>query len=252
MYRGGRAPQHVTHVLIDKSVDEIEDDAFKNCQRLVKVETHDGIRKVGKNAFYRCTSLPKINLKSAIEIGEEAFCVCVNLADVEFGDELETIGGYAFAYCYCLNHLKLPSVISIGRSAFEECALIDIKLSERLETIGESAFLDCEQLQRIVIPLKRDLFESDWLQEYTQFQECEQLTTVDLVGGIHKTVVSLHMESWRTEMIAEINRINEILPDTSSYIKSDEILQWMESVLDEIVNYKTEHYRYVKEGITLL
>ncbi len=44
VYRGGRAPQHVTHVIIDLSVDEIEDNAFFNCQHLVKVETHDGIR----------------------------------------------------------------------------------------------------------------------------------------------------------------------------------------------------------------
>ena len=51
VYRGGRAPQHVTHVIIDKSIDEIENYAFSEYVRLVKVETHDGIRRVRAKAF---------------------------------------------------------------------------------------------------------------------------------------------------------------------------------------------------------
>ena len=71
VYRGGRAPQHVTHVRIDdESVDEIEENAFQYCKRLVQVETHDGIRKIGREAFYYCTSLRRINLKSAVEIDD--------------------------------------------------------------------------------------------------------------------------------------------------------------------------------------
>ncbi len=254
VYRGGRAPQHVTHVLIDKSVDDIEDDAFYNCERLVKVETHDGIRKVGRMAFRNCTSLSQINLKSVIEIDEWAFCWCKNLVDVEFGDELETIGYRAFSYCVSLKHLKFPSVVTIGSHAFSGCeAMTDIELSERLETIEGFAFSLCKCLRRIAIPLKRDLFPFDGdMRMYTQFRECDQLVTVELVGGIDKTVASLHMESWRTQMIAEFNRINEVLPNTSTTQKTNVLRQWMESALDEMDRYKTEHCRYVKEGITLL
>ena len=89
-------------------------------------------------------------------------------------------------------------------------------------------------------------------QEYNQFNGCEQLATVDLVGGIHKTIASLHMESMRTEMITEINRINQVLPNTRSRQKSDVVRQWMESLLDKMDHYKAEHYRYVTEGTTLL
>ena len=35
VYRGGRAPRHVTHVLIDESVEVIEVDAFGDCLHLV-------------------------------------------------------------------------------------------------------------------------------------------------------------------------------------------------------------------------
>ena len=94
IYRGWPAPLHVnTHARIDKSVEVIEVYAFNNCEHLVQVETHDGIREVGGMAFFNCKLLRSINLKSAVEIGTSAFCRCGNLTDVEFGDKLETIGG---------------------------------------------------------------------------------------------------------------------------------------------------------------
>ncbi|KAK1738527.1 leucine-rich repeat domain-containing protein [Skeletonema marinoi] len=254
VYRGGRAPRHVTHVRIDKSVEVIEDNAFDGCEHLVQVETHDGIRRIGGRAFNNCESLRWINLKHVAEIGEYAFCECDNLECAEFGDKLEIIENDAFADCISLKHLKLPSIIVIGNYVFYNCSSLRyIELSGRLETIEAHAFEDCDRLERIAIPLKRDLIEyDDLLNEYNQFNHCFQLTKVDLVGGIHKTVASLHMESWRSEMEEEINRINQVLPNTPFYDKTDEIRQWMDAVLDKMDHYKAEHYRYVKEGMTLL
>ena len=256
IYRGGHAPEHITHARIDESVDEIiEEWAFNGCQNcLERVDTHDGLRKIAKKAFWACVRLPWINLKSVVEIDEGAFFYCENLESVEFGDRLETIGEFAFARCTSLLHLKLPSVITIGPAAFFNCTkLTDVELSERVETIGAGAFHFCLRLQRIAIPLKRDLFEYDDDEEaYSQFYNCSQLKTVDLVGGIHETVASLHMESWRVEMISEINRINQVLPSTPCTGKANAIRQWMESVMDKMDHYKAEHCIYVKEGITLL
>jgi len=255
VYRGGRAPRNVTHVRIDKSVEVIEHSAFDGCAHLVQVDTHDGIRKVGNMAFHRCRSLRSIDLRSAVEIGDGAFGGCENLVDVKFGDKLETIGIYAFEACRSLECLKLPSIITVKSGAFMYCkALSSIEFSERLETIEPGAFLSCERLRHITIPLKRDLLTLDpILRTYTHFNYCDQLTTVDLVGGTHnKTVASLHMESWRTEMIAEINRINQDLPNIDRQQKTEEIKQWMYSVIDKMDHYKTEHHRYVKEAITLL
>eukprot|EP00985_Skeletonema_marinoi_P008344 scaffold3762_cov103-Skeletonema_marinoi.AAC.5 len=255
VYRGGRAPLNVTHVRIDKSVEVIEDSAFDGCARLVQVETHDGIRIVGKKAFYYCISLRSIVLRSVVGIGSQAFQGCKNLTDVKFGDKLETIGIYAFDGCRSLQRLKLPSIITVTAGAFVYCkALSSIEFSERLETIESHAFSGCDRIQRIAIPLKRGLFPFDpRRQEYNQFNYCDQITTVDLVGGAHtKTIASLHMECWRTEMNAEINRINQVLPDIDRQQKTDEIKQWMDSVIDKIDHYKAEHHRYVKEGVTLL
>ena len=253
IYRGGRAPQHITHALIDTSVDEIEDMAFHNCRQLLRVDTHDGLRKIGKKAFCRCVSLRRINLKSVVEIDQRAFFYCRNLEMIEFGDRLETIGESAFSKC-ALRHLNLPSIITIGSYAFSCCELVtDLEFSERLQRIGADAFQFCFPLRRIAIPLKRDLFEySDNDEKYNQFDECYRLITVDLVGGIHKTVASLYMESWRVEMFTKINRINQVLPNTPVADKTNSIQQWMETVLDKMEHYKAEHVRYVKEGISLL
>jgi len=223
----------------------------------MQVETHDGIRRVDKYAFHKCKSLRRINLRSAVEIGVMAFYECENLKVAEFGDKLEIIELGAFYECSSPKYLKLPSITTIETAAFWMCsALTDIEFSERLETIGGRAFRSCECLQRIAIPLKRNLFplfvRHDHNQIYGQFDGCDQLKTIDLVGGIHKTVASLHMESWRTEMNTEIDRINQVLPTTPTNEKSDEIRQWTGTVIDKMDFYKAEHYRYVKEAITLL
>ena len=253
--RGRRARWNVAHARIDESVDEIEDSTFYNCERLLTVNTHDGIRRVEKWAFGGCVSLRRINLKYAVEIDEYAFDDCKNLESVEFGDRLETIGNGAFSGCNFLPHLKLPSIITIGASAFSNCKrLTDVELSEQLESIGTSAFWKCERLRCIALPLKRDMFEfNQYMQKYNQFEHCERLTTVDLVGQAHTlTVASLHMESWRSEMKEEINRINQVLPNTLADEKTNEIQRWMDSVMDKMDHYKAEHFSYVKEGITLL
>ncbi len=155
------------------------------------------------------------------------------MADVEFEDQLETIGNNASDGCSSLEHLKLPSIVTIGISSFHYCnRLIDIELSERLETIDTAAFCGCERLRRIAIPMKRDLFAFHYIyNRYTQFDYCEQLTTIDLVGRIHKTVDSLHMESWRVEMHGEINRINHVLPNTTIHRKTTAIRQWIGSTM---------------------
>eukprot|EP00985_Skeletonema_marinoi_P016745 scaffold9036_cov71-Skeletonema_marinoi.AAC.2 len=257
IYMGGEqvVPEDVTHVRIDKSVEVIEDFAFEDCEHLVQVETHDGIRKVGQWTFNECESLRSIDLRSVGEIGEGAFWDCENLTDVQFGNKLETIGKWAFAQCTSLECLKLTSVITVKLSAFQSCkALTSIEFSERLKTIEPCAFEYCYRLQRIAIPLKRDLFSIDpTYRTYNQFIGCDLLTTVDLVGGAHnKTIASLHMESWRTEMIEEINRINQFLPNTPAEVQAAAIKQWMDSVIDKMDHYKAEHHRYVKEAVTLL
>jgi hypothetical protein len=121
-----------------------------------------------------------------------------------------------------------------------------VKFSEDLETIENEAFDECPHLRRIAIPLKIDLL-------YLHvFYGCDNLSQVDIVGGVHKTISSLLLDSWRNEMNNEIGSINRDLPNTPGYRKTSVIGQWMETVIRRIEHYKSEHYILLKEFTTLL
>eukprot|EP00985_Skeletonema_marinoi_P022476 scaffold14366_cov128-Skeletonema_marinoi.AAC.1 len=51
-------------------------------------------------------------------------------------------------------------------------------------------------------------------------------------------------------MKEEINRINQVLPNTPE--KTAAIIQWVDSVIDKMDHHKAAHHRYVKQALTLL
>ena len=257
VYLGGdqEVPMHTTHAIIDPSVNIVRRWAFANRQQLMSVIFHDGVEIIEEYAFACCESLPSIKLLGVREIQERAFSNCYDLSGVEFGDRLETIGQYAFFNC-SLRSIKIPTVGDIEDSAFGHCRkLTEAEFGIDLERIGCHSFYNCPNLQRIAIPLKDNLFSLDpYDQRYDQFGECDSLTTVDIVGaeGIHKTISSLLLESWKDEMNQEINRINRELPDTPADEKTDLIRLWIRSVINRMERYKAEHSRLLKEHMTQL
>jgi len=255
VYLGGEqeVPDDVRRIVIDRSVKIIPDRAFDERRRLISVEMHDGVEIVGRWAFSRCHSLSKIKLLGVREVERGAFHTCVSL-NVEFGDKLEIIRSGAFGFGPSLQKIKLPSVRTVEEGAFGACRqLTDVEFGCNLETIQYHAFHSCPLLRRIAIPLKDDIFPLDpTYHQSTPFVHCRNLITVDLVGGIHKTISSLLLESWQTEIIAEIDRINQDLPSTGHLEKTDAIRGWIRTVIDRMEHYKAEHYRLLKEDMTLL
>ena len=189
-------------------------------------------------------------MPGVIEIEQYAFYSCTALTDVEFGKKLEIIGRSAFCDCRSLRSVKMPSVRMIEQHAFGYCKqLTDMELPV-VERIGVGAFHCCPRLQRIAIPLKDSMFPLDAFdQRCTQFDTCGNLSTVDLVGGIHNTISSFLLESWRDEMDQEIGRINRVLPYTPRE-KADTIRQWIVSVINRMEHYKSQHNQLLKENMT--
>eukprot|EP00986_Skeletonema_menzelii_P010370 scaffold5047_cov127-Skeletonema_menzelii.AAC.14 len=257
VYLGGdqEVPDGVTHAIIHPSVKIVPRRAFYYRQQLVSVIFHDGVEIIEQDAFSGCKSLRGIKLLGVREIGAGAFKYCNALSDVEFGDEIETIGADAFLCCPSLRSIKMPSVRTIQQFAFGRCSqLNDVEFGIDLETISYYSFYNCN-LQRIVIPLKDNLFPlSANEQRYNQFDYCSNLTTVDLVGveGMHNTISSLLLESWKDEMNGEIDRINQELPNNPQNEKTGLIHQWIRSVMDRMEHYKAEHNRLLKEHMTQL
>ena len=259
VYLGGdqEVPGGVTHAIIDPSVKTVQRRAFYSRRRLVSVIFHDGVEIIEEGAFGYCSSLSgRIKLLGVREIGDRAFSNCYALSDAEFGNNLETIGMDAFEWCRSLRSVEMPSVRTIDIWAFSDCEqLLDVEFGVNLERIGGNTFYNCRKLQRITIPLKSGLFSFDYEENrYTQFDNCDNLTVVDLVGaeGIHKTISSLLLENWRDEMNVEIDRINRELPSTDSVEKTNTIRLWIRSVIDTMDRYKAEHNRLLKDHMTQL
>ena len=179
--------------------------------------------------------------------GHAFYYNCRGLTDVEFGDKLETLERSAFSHCAALKKIRMPSVRTIGEHAFANCyKLSDVEFGETLRTLQLFAFSHCDKLKRIALPLKGNMIDD------LVFDYCPKLKTVDLVGGIHRTIASLHLESWRNKMTGEINRINQVLPTLIYGQKTEEIQQWMRKVIHHLNQYKEEHRKLLKDATTLL
>ncbi len=248
VYTGGdqEVPRGVRRARIHKSIKIIPSRAFVNRENLVYVEFHDEIEIIEVSAFHGCTSLRGcIKLLGVKIIRKSAFHDCIALTGV-VGDKLERIEVFSFYRCISLRNIKMTSVRTIGVWAFTYCSeLSDLDFGEDLETIQAAAFENCHKLKRIVLPLKGNMFTG------CAFGNCSKLTAVDLVGEIHNNVASLHLEEWRSEMMDEINRINQVLPNTDVQ-KSRAIQQWIRSVIQRLNQYKSKHHTILKEATTLL
>jgi hypothetical protein len=249
VYMGGdqEVPERVRRARIHISVKIITRRAFYHRRHLISVELHDGIEIIEEEAFVGCEILSgSIKLLGIRIIKANAFAA-TDLTDVEFGDKLHTIEEEAFYNCTELITITMPSVRTIGKWAFYNCLeLTDLELPEELEIVEEGAFHTCKNLQRITLPLKDDMIEA------IAFNLCFDLTSVELAGGIHKTVASLHLDSWRNEMTGEINRINQILFNSHALYQTRAIQQWMGSVIRQLNHCKAEHKILLKEATTLL
>jgi hypothetical protein len=248
VYMGGgqSVPRDVKRVRIAENVDTILAETFQGCEELIEVEGHKRLRKIEQWAFNRCRRLRRVTeMTGVIEIEDYAFSGCYALSEIEF-DRLEIIVAGAFYLCKSLRSISMPCVRRVGAYAFDKCDLLtDVVFGLDLERIEEYAF-HASSLRRIVIPLKDNLDI-----DYTAFGGCNDLSNVDnLDGGLHKTISSLHMKSWRDEMEEEIDRINQTLPNTQA--KTQAILEWIEVVHSRMEHYQTEHQILLKEAMTLL
>ncbi len=250
VYTGGEqeVPRDVKRVRIAENVDTILAMTFDDCRQLIEVEGHDKLRKIEQYAFYRCICLKRVTkMQGVIEIECYAFYGCFALSEFDF-DKLEIFGEGAFIDCKSLRSINMTSIRRVGNNAFQRCeALIDAVFGEKLERIVGGVFLSCTAMRRIAIPLKDNLIIHNLAFNFTN------LSRVDVVvGEIHKTISSLHLESWRNEMQEEVDRINQTLPNTHSFEKARAIQQWITRVFRRMEHYKSEHKTLLKEAMTLL
>ena len=92
------------------TVDEITDNAFRNCPELTSVNVSPIIKKIGDFAFYNCPKLALLYFYTFTVSREKSGVEC---------PQIKEIGSNAFANCSSLKSLALPNhVESIGDNAF--------------------------------------------------------------------------------------------------------------------------------------
>ena len=141
--------------IVPDSVTEIGYSAFYRCTSLSKVQLPNGLTKIGGSVFAYCKSLKELTIPDGVtEIGSSAFDNCTSLSKVKLSNSLTKIGYSAFRGCKNLTEITIPdSVTQIEGSAFSGCtSLSKVKLSNGLTKIGNSAFHDCKSLAEITIP----------------------------------------------------------------------------------------------------
>ena len=96
----------------DKPITMIGDEAFKRITNntpsnwMTSVSLPDGVKSIGKYAFYQCFSLTSITIPNTVEsIGEYAFSSCQAATSVTIGSGVTSIASGAFYGCWELNEI---------------------------------------------------------------------------------------------------------------------------------------------------
>ncbi len=140
---------------------------FKEVAGLTKITIPDTVRRVGKQAFYKCESLREVIFNNGT-LGED-----------DLGLVIEDS---AFAQCGALTTLTLPNTLySLGVAVFQNCYRLDnVQLPDNLTMIGDKAFQNCSELSSINIPKNVILLQRDDKGYLRIFQGCGRLAEVNV------------------------------------------------------------------------
>ena len=117
--------------LIPSGVVELGDHCFSGCRLLNTVDLPPGLKTIGYCAFSNCKSLENVNfheLKVLRSLGARAFFGCSALTRIELKSQLlKAIETHAFDGCEGLKKLYLPSSVeAIESDAFLNCRSLSV------------------------------------------------------------------------------------------------------------------------------
>eukprot|EP00980_Cylindrotheca_fusiformis_P016384 scaffold4883_cov61-Cylindrotheca_fusiformis.AAC.1 len=161
---------------IPSTVRVIDAKAFFGCMLLARLGLKEGLKRIGRFAFYKCNSLTEVEIPSTVNvIDDQAFENCNGLARLGLNEGLERIGKRAFMWCRSLTEVEIPSSVNvIDDWAFFQCtSLARLALNEGLEEIGSSAF-ECNSLSHVRIPRNVNSIATD------AFVQCRSLISIEL------------------------------------------------------------------------
>lgn len=177
MTRTKELRKQVTSVVIPEGIKKIGKAAFYKCSNLADIVLPEGVKKIEDAAFYGCSNLTRIVIPDSVtQMGERTFYECTSLAEITLPKRLTSIGAQAFYRCKALTGITLPKgTATIGKEAFKQCeSLAAVTFSDGLKRIEEGAFSGCTCLTDIVLPEGLTVIEN------TAFSGCSGATQIIL------------------------------------------------------------------------
>ena len=184
---------NIEELVLGEGVETIEENAFRNNEKLTTIVLPSTLTVVGDEAFSGCSSLTNATINCK-EIGNWLAGLTA-LKTVVVGDKTETILQAAFADCPVLESVTLgKSVTTIGQSAFSGCEeLVSINIPQGLIEIGDWAFHG-SKIKSFVVPASIETIGDD------AFGKCDALTSVEFhcaeIGewfSVHKNLSEIIM-----------------------------------------------------------
>ena len=170
-----------TQIVVPDSVKSILDYAFEG-NDAVEVKLHEGIEKIGNQAFTHCSSLERINIPSTVKrIGRGAFNFCGKLRNIDV-----SAGNQRFRACDGFlidvemdrllrawgddDVMEIPAGVNIiGEYAFSSMDSLEVvKVPDSVELVEKYAFGWCDNLMRIKIP--REELRSQIVEEIRDYR----------------------------------------------------------------------------------
>lgn len=142
----------ITSVVIPSTVYSIGDHAFAYCINLLSVKIPSSVLLIGNSAFTCCRALLSVTIPSSVTfLGDRIFDHCSALTTVEIHSKVSSIGASTFSFCRALTSLTLPDeLLSIGISAFSYCkSLTSIHIPSSVMYVGDSAFEHCTNIEHV-------------------------------------------------------------------------------------------------------
>ena len=134
-------------------IEDIQNQAFRECDELVKVEA--GVLELGADAFGQCPKLRQVKVDDVRLVGPGAFRGCRKLETVEM-ESVEEIGGAAFRQCELLKEVRVPMLKALRSKCFYDCKALRKVLGGRgkgfpLELAPNACFAGCDALVDLAV-----------------------------------------------------------------------------------------------------